>query len=289
MRKRYLWDNRRHVFSPTQNPIDQDVALGLFLLALGLLLLAVESALRQPSRAKPLTVRITTAKSLAFLAPVPAGVIPRYSFPGHNVLRDLEIRFSGQNIASENNFAGVLQIFSDTQTSAQISNLQRLVLSGRDLHHGWSLNLKNLGSLRFSLVFPRLEELVLKNVQIGPQTMTYLRLLAIKLVLRNLCWFQDCINDFEQSSQLHEVEVSGVHVVDFMPEANHPNFPVHGCANDPGIAVSEHAEECHDQVWRVASDYAEAAQLTVQYAPYFQVHQGQPLTSTVVAPAPLAA
>jgi hypothetical protein len=81
VRKRYLWDNRRHIFFPTQNPIDQDVALGLFLLALGLLLFAVESALRQPSRAKPLTVRITTPKSLAFLAPVPAGVIPRHSFP----------------------------------------------------------------------------------------------------------------------------------------------------------------------------------------------------------------
>jgi hypothetical protein len=177
-----------------------------------------------------------------------------------------------------------LQIFSDTQTPAQSSNLQRLVLGGRDLHHGWSLNLKNLDSLLFSPVFPRLEDLVLENVQIGTQTMTYLRRLAIKLVLRNLCWFQDCINDFGQSSQLREVEVSGVHVVDFMHEANNANFPVHSCANDPGIAVSEHAEECHDQVWRVAGDDAEAAQLAVQYAPYFQVHQGQPLTS-----APLAA
>jgi hypothetical protein len=192
-------------------------------------------------------------------------------------------------MAGDRAFNNVLRLFCQMQTLDQSTNPGHLVLSGRNLHHGWSLNLLKLGSQVFSPVFPRLEEIVLENVQIGPDTVTYLRHLAIKVVLCNVFWFQGCIKDFRQGSQLREVEVSSVHVVDFTHEADNPNFPVHRRDNDPRIAVIEHAEECHDQVWRIARDDAEALQLAAQHTLYLHVHRGQPLASTVVAPGLLAA
>jgi hypothetical protein len=165
-------------------------------------------------------------------------------------------------------------------TSGQFSNLRRLVLAGKAFHHEFSLYLGLLGCSEADCTpsFPNLEAMILENVQMQIEIISYLRQLPIILTMRNVYWSNGCIEGLRPGSILKSVNVAGIHVV--CPELS---WRVHGCVDSSGIMENGNGM-CYDLIWRLASSEFEAMQLANEHAQYCGEVFERPMYMTIADP-----
>jgi hypothetical protein len=271
------WRNRSRIFVPTED-------IALLTRSARLLHYTIDAALWQTSRTKPLSVIISTTLRRALCGPQFLARHGMPQFPANNKLENLQLRCLGQNISRSQHCVGQLRVHFVAPTAVQFTSLRRLSLAGEGLHHGLSLNLVGLGSSLYSPVLPNLEVLILENVQVGKDTVDYLRQRPIRLMLHNVFWFDECIESFRSGSILQSVIIAGIHVVDF--EDDPQIHPVQGCVDQTGaLEGADYASiEYFDLVWRVASSILEVKQLAMEHSEYCIKIYGRPTHLSIATP-----
>jgi hypothetical protein len=267
----FLWDNRAHFFVPTNRLADLKRSAAIFHLM-------INTVLRQRKRAKSLSVIIKTIHSEAVYEQITSSALQLTTFPAEDWLQSLELRFCGQNMADEHSFICQLRVLSGPATSGQFSSLRRLVLAGKGLHQGWSLNLKDLGVEQYSPTFADLDTLILENVQVSEETVIYMRQLPVDLILRNVFWWSNCIKECTDKSNLRSVTVSGIHVVDFAG----------GYCSDTDSPYDEeegiNPADLLDRVWRITANETEPVQLADDNAAHCCLVPGWSLAQSMADP-----
>jgi hypothetical protein len=136
----------------------------------------VDAVLRQPNCTEPLSVTISTTLQEAFCEPHFLACQRMPQFLANNRLESLKVRYLGQNVSGYQDCVGKLLVLSAAPTSVQFTSLRRLLLAGKSFHHGLSLNLiDDLGKSLYFPTVPSLEVLILESVQLGEDTVEYLR------------------------------------------------------------------------------------------------------------------
>jgi hypothetical protein len=206
---------------------------------------AIDEALRNPFREKPLKVIIKTRQEYALrrmntnASPIPSSQLA-------DVLDITYLKRVDDMVVTPHNMPHDLKILSDQQqvTGAHYTALTNLTIRGDGLGDDGALDMTQLGSRGCIPDWSALKNLRFVDVQFDTVAATYIRQLTCHLDLENVFWHGHSFEEYSSGFPLRSVKASGLFVVD--------NFDDFG--NPDGVQIMN----C---VWVVASNETEADEI----------------------------